>query len=217
MGFLRDRNARTRGIGAIAALDQVSDAGRRAHAQRARDMARRDAVMARTAMGAVSMGTRGATRDMSATSGTITFDAGKPTVPGTGGPGGNTGGGVIVTGGSRAVSAAIKSAATDLQAIPHARPSKPMPPVVLTDPVLTNSQPAPPPLPKPPSAPSSSSGGGGGGGWGGGGSSGGSDVITAEAQPDVIEPSSPSPSITGKQIAIGAGILLGLYYLSKKA
>jgi hypothetical protein len=52
--YVRDRDARTRGVGAVAAVDHVSDALRRRQLARARAMARRDMTMAKLSRDAFS-------------------------------------------------------------------------------------------------------------------------------------------------------------------
>jgi len=213
MAFIRDRNAKTRGVGAVAALDMVSSAGRRQQRARVLQMARRDGRMARLAMGALDLGTR-PTRVTSQGTG-IKFDYGtsnQPTPPPTRGttPG-------VVTSPTTGRLTPTRAAEKFPQAFSQSMETFPGP---------GNTQTPPPPLPppvevvdtKPPSSSSGGGGGGGGGGYGGGGNPGGGIVppeITPEDMPDTVAPGT-SGGLSNKTLAIGAAALLGAYFLLKK-
>jgi len=225
MSFMRDKDARTRGVGAVAALDHVSAAGRRAQRARAIAMARRDAALARTAMGAISTGYRESSPTGMTSS--VSFDTGRAPAPAS-----PTGGGIgpapaPIT--QRFMPTATKLSTQSLsQSIDPFRPATTSPtappPLPPPPPVVVVDTPPPAPSTRPAASPvSSSSSGGGGGGGGGGGSWSPTPprhpAVISEEMPDIVEPLPSSPSsgaISGKTLAIGAGILLGAYFLFKK-
>lgn len=211
MAFIRDRDAKTRGVGAVAALDQVSAAGRRQQRARAMNMARRDQRLARIAMGAINMH-EGPGRISSTQTGTR-FDYGtnpnlKPPPP-TGGANGVTTS--PTTGRLTPTRAAQKFTQTFSQDITSTRPTSPTVPP-LPPPVEVVDTPTPRPQ-----APSS----GGGGSWGGGagGSSSSSpDIpgVIVDPVPDVVSPGTGSSQLSNRTLAIGAAALVAAYLLTKK-
>lgn len=213
MSFVRDRNSHTRGINAIAALDGVSSQGRAMAAAKARAMAHRDRQLALAALGALNIGGPTGARPGSG----IRFDYGtsaEPTPPRS--PG-------IGAGGTRPPTT-VTTAPPPRYLNPNAltRPLEAQP-VELTNPLKPPRpppEPAPPPLPPfpapvRPTSPSSPSGGGGGGGYSPHPSF---DPIEPSPMPEPVDPpatSSKSPSAT--TLLLGAGALLGAYFLMKKA
>lgn len=222
MSFMRDKDAGTRGIGAVAALDKVSGAGRRAQAARALAMARRDRVLSRVAMGAVSTGYR---QSSPATyKQTIDFESGRPPPPKNPIPG--SGFVKPITGGVSTSSPFATKYATTKVAMQEEQvfgvkttPGSPTPPPPLPPPVVV-VDPVPRPTQPPPSSGGSSSSGGGGGGGGGGAPYPSrpreNDLDTVSEQPVDVPSSSSSPQISGTTLAIGAAALFGAYLLFKK-
>lgn len=77
MSFVKDDHDYTRGVGAVAAMDAVSSARRRAAARAAVEMARRDAVMSRHTLGRISQ----TSTNGGGGGGTVTGGGGRPGTP----------------------------------------------------------------------------------------------------------------------------------------
>lgn len=179
-------------------------------------MAQRDYQLARIAMGAVNIGRSPGMPD--ASSSPPGFEVGRAPgpivtgVPGGGGVGRPPGGGGGSTTRASLTAGRLSASKVGVTRASTPRPTRPMapppPPVDVVDPPTTRPQPFP--------LPSSSSGGGGG-------SyptpSRPDPIDESPALPDVIQPSSGGGvNVSGQQqLAIGAGLLLGAYFLLKKA
>lgn len=212
MAFVRDRDAHTRGINAVAALDGVSPANRLVQRHKARQMAVRDRQLARVAMGAVNLSNTN--KITTARGGTgIHFDYGTTNVPKPPAPGG---GGGPARPGSQWSSPALTK-------VTMPRPTTADPTggggVVVYTPVGTPTvDTPPPPLPLP--APTTSSGGSSGGvGSGASGGAAGHGVVVDQTPdlPEVVEPTTGGGfALTPTTMLVGAGALIAAYLLMRK-
>lgn len=206
MSFVKDKDARTRGVGAIAAVDTVGDRLRRHERIKAARMAQRDVALARlakrnplTGLGAINMG------------GKIV-----PEVPGGGGagggkpPGGGGGGGPGGSGGGFHV-VGPGPAANGFKGVVGMMPGR----GGVTHPGL----PVPPPLPLPPVDPGTVAPPPGGGGVVSGGGGGGTDAggglppdDTSQLPGDEVLPVD-TPTASGPNYLLWAGLAFGAYWL----
>lgn len=235
MAFVKDQDAATRGVNAVAAFDMTSPRGRALEQRRQRIMLRRDrymAAVARGALGAIDSVKVGGSRAPVIVPG---YGGDMRTPPPVGTPPGGSGGGgspprKVFVGVSRPADALRRSTSLVLDPMSttsgggDVRPGRPIGGGGGT--VTGGGKPYVDPLP-PPSSPNppvtvtgggSGGGGGGGGGYtGGGGGGGGSatDPADLDLGPGVAEPIGPTSS-TWKTAALIGGGLLAAYLLFGK-
>lgn len=240
MSFVRDKDAATRGVNAVAAYDMTSRRGRALEERKQRMMLRRDRYMAAAArggLGAIDSVKVGGNRAPTIVPG---YGGDLQTPPPVGKPPGGSGGG---GGAPRKIFVGARTVATSTAAPRRAlvldpmsttpsgevRPGRPLPGGVT---VTGGGQPYTDPLPPPSSPPEggttigtgtnpvvSAPGGGGGGYTGGGGGGGGGGAATDPSDldlgPGVAEPTGASSSTMKTAALIGGGLLLAYLLFGK--
>lgn len=198
MSFVKDGDSRTRGVGAVAAMDAASPGRRLAAARAARALARRDALMSRSTLGRAPLLTSPAT---GGTYGARSIDV-DPFGRGAGGlkqPSGPTGGGgrplppkpkppTLPGRGGLFAGRIVKSPGSVIDTEPTKGSTGTKAPFTSTEPTKGSTK---------GSTSSGGGGGSGGGGSGGGGSGGGANVGPLEPLPEEPpapeEPTPPAP------------------------